>query len=83
MFLPYCAAPGRSCPSDRIRGEVVGCHGEHKHLIDFLRSPYHRLRHVANSLGPAEIVLDEFSLLLRDAVTFRVGELAVDNAVPF
>jgi len=56
-------------------GEVVGCHREHEHLIDFLQSPYHHLVHVADGLGPAKALLDELSLLLRDAVALRVGDL--------
>jgi len=55
-------------------GEVVGCHREHEHLIDFLQSPYHHLAHVAKGLGPAKALLDELSLLLRDAVALRVSD---------
>ena len=49
-------------------GEVVSCHREHEHLVDFFQSPYHHLAHVANGLGPTKALLDELSLLLRDAV---------------
>ncbi len=56
-------------------GEVVGGHREHEHLIDFLQSSHHDLTHVVNGLGPIKALLDEFSLLLRDAVALGVGDL--------
>jgi hypothetical protein len=61
---------------------VVSSHHQHKHLIDFLQTPHHYLRHPPHHLPPVKALLDQFLLLFRDAVA-PYGRAAASGAADF
>jgi hypothetical protein len=51
--------------------QVIGDHGQHKHLIYALELAHHHLANAAHGLGPAEGLLDQLAFTLRLRITLR------------
>ena len=65
LLIPH-VTNGRICPKMRMRGQVVRRHRQHKHLIDTLETAHHHLAQAIHCLGPAEALLNQLALVLRD-----------------
>ncbi len=73
MLLPLLNPLRTDVPQGSHARELVGGHGQHEQLIDFVQAAHHHLANRADQLGPAKALLNEFSLLLRDGVTLGGG----------
>jgi hypothetical protein len=62
--------------------QVVGGHGQHKHLVHTLEAAHHHLANAVHGLGPAKALLNQFALALRNRITLNLGDLIGDGRFP-